>query len=326
MAIRKPLYWSSSGTYGAGLRELSDIDLEVMSYYLRKAYANLLNSSIDVSGQIRAGDRSGWTFIGDISNNIRKIAYTVSAKANDDKPAPGDDNNPDNIGPLKTDYSDSVDYNYYQYRTIPARPNSTTTTAYSYLAYDSTLKGLTYLGYPIGTNGDKDVVDTIITECKNQIIGGDELASYRISTTTPTNGSTPGVWTNKGEFFRDTIYNGTSTAYNLYLKTSLDEVPSPSQSNIYTYSNGGLRTMAYGGENSNFIQYFLLPHLLRNYPTYTITGTKPTVAINEHGLMIETYYTQTSTTVKLTNNTYTRIDTPTRGRSFSKTLYYLKVE
>jgi len=325
MAIKKPLFWSSANElYGAGLKQISDSDLEVISYQVRKAYASLLNGSDDVTGKIKLGFTSGWTEIGYINNNVRKIAYTAASKPDDLLPAPGDDSNINLIGSLKYDYSDSIDNYYYQYKTVPARPDATTHTNNSYLTYDSSTKGLKFLGYPVGTTGEEDVVDTIITDVKYNIRYGDELAAYRVSTSTPSNGNVPGTWTNKGEFFRDSIYNGSDTVYNLYLKTSLDEEPEATNSKVYTYSNGELRLID-TDHNSNLVQNILLIYLLRNYPRYSIVSSNPGEQYN-HGKITETYYTQTDSYSVLTSGTYTRVDEPTRGPGYSKLNYYLKVE
>lgn len=353
MAVRKPLYWSTSGLQGAGLKELSDADLEVMSYYLRKAYADLLYEKrlefYTVAGLITRYYTTNMEHIGSAEDIRRRPAVKFELNNNDDLPAPGDDLIPTNIAEESVDYSNSSTYNYYQNRTKPNRPNATVLNSNSYLHYND---GLKFLGYPVNTTGDEDVIDTIIKDCKQQMYNGDQLASYRIATTTPTNGNASGTWSRIMTFFSDTTYNYIpnlvsavdtyliENKYNLYLKTSLDEPPTPTISKIYTYDStlGGLNTMNYD-ENSNLVQNVLLPHMLRNFPLYEVSTTKPSILEydSNRGQIIDTHFSGTDSygiPIYIDNTgtatTYGRLDIPaptfsTGYSAISRKVYYLRM-
>lgn len=254
---------------------MSDAELERLSYNLRVAYATQLNS--DGNGSISVG--TSYTNIGSAINTRASRAvnsYTVSeySAAGNSYPA----------YPSGTARADTT-YNYQQLQTVPSFPSDATLDSDGTVYYSVTAGGLERIRGAGNSSDFDDIIDHCITEMQT----GDEVGTYRVNTTTPTNGGA-GTWTNKGTFFDDDRYptnTSDGSIHRLYLKRSLDTPPGSSVLPLGLTSDGHLKQRAIG-ENDNLIQNILLPILTRkisdgalvyNVDAFPYTG-QPASSIN----------------------------------------------
>mgnify|MGYP000344936057 CR=1 FL=1 len=173
------------------------------------------------------------------------------------------------------------------------------------------------------------IIDQAITNMRT----GDEVGSYRVATTTPTNGGA-GTWTNKGTFFSDTTYSAGTTTYILYLKTALSSVPG---SNIYPvglYAPGGTpdgnlaqRDITNSGI---LIQNILLPALTRKMSSGLYYSVATSVSGINRGTFTDTKLSGTTNSQNFTGASYTAagfyqsISTPS-GSAGTVSTYYLNM-
>ena len=84
MTQHRPIFWSSPD-----LRQMSDADLDVMSYYIRKRYANYLNTVSTTEGIVSTSQaNSQWVSIGTASNSYRNAGSTTNPDDNDPSAPP----------------------------------------------------------------------------------------------------------------------------------------------------------------------------------------------------------------------------------------------
>lgn len=216
----------------AGLQEMSDADLDRVCYYLRVAYANVLQSG--GHGSVNVGG-SGTT-IGSMSDTSRTQRVNTGSNT---QPAPG------------TGTETDATFTYKQVRTGPSSPSDNTLNTQGFQIID-------------GTSGtiaatEAQIAATIISQTIQDMRLGDEVGTYRVSTSNPGGGT----WVNMGTWFTDTTYSGTTT-YKLWLKTAHTSVPG---SNVYPvsaeYPAVGLREVNIT-TSSNLVQNILLPVLQRD--------------------------------------------------------------
>ena len=230
-----------------GLIEMSDSHLDRMCYYLRQAYSDQLNSG--GQGSIFVGG-SGTT-IGTASDTSRTQEFNEGT-SRQSFPGTG----------TETDTS----YTYNQNRNIPSSPSDLTLDDNGFVVLDGN-KGFI-------TADEAEIVNTVITQTITDIRTGDEVGSYRVATSNP--GS--GTWTNKGTWFVDTTYTGTTT-YKLWLKRSVAVEPGTYVYPIARDSNKGLKEVEIA-KSSNLVQNILLPILTRNMSNdlyYSVTTTLSTI-------------------------------------------------
>lgn len=262
------------------LQEMTDAELERLSYNLRVAYANQLNSS--GNGSVSIGTSN--TAIGSAINTRASRAvnsFTVSeySAAGNSYPA----------YPSSAARADTT-YNYQQLQTVPSFPADATLESDGYVNYNVLRAGPVVIGENIQPASDASTIQTdIINDCITEMETGDEVGTYRVSTTTPTNGGA-GTWTSKGVFFDDDRYptaTSDGSITQLYLKRSLNTPPGSSVLPLGLTSDGHLKQRAIG-ENDNLIQNVLLPILTRkisdgalvyNVDAFPYTGT-PMSSIN----------------------------------------------
>lgn len=216
----------------AGLQEMSDGDLDRLCYYLRVAFANVLQSG--GHGSVNVGG-SGTT-IGSMSDTSRTQRVNTGSST---QPAPG------------TGTETDATFTYKQIRTGPNSPTDNTLNTQGFQIIDGTS----------GTIGatEAQIAATVISQTIQDMRVGDEVGTYRVSTTNPGGGT----WVNMGTWFTDTTYTGTTT-YKLWLKTAHTSVPG---SNVYPvsaeYPSLGLREVNITTA-SNLVQNILLPILQRD--------------------------------------------------------------
>ena len=113
-----------------------------------------------------------------------------------------------------------------------------------------------------GTSGvmtadENEIINTVITQTISDMRTGDEVGTYRVATSNPGNGT----WTNKGTWFVDTTYSGT-TNYKLWLKRSMAVEPGTYVYPICKDGTSGLKEVDIA-VSSNLVQNILLPILTR---------------------------------------------------------------
>lgn len=215
----------------AGLIEMSDADLDKLCYRLRRAYADQLNAN--GNGSLNVGG-SGTT-IGSASDTSRTQRVNTGSNT---QPYPG------------TSTETDASFTYKQNRNIPSSPSSTTLNNDGFVIID-------------GTSGvisatESQIVSTIITQTITDMRTGDEVGTYRISTSNPGGGT----WVNKGTWFTDTTYSG-STTYYLWLKTLNSTSPGTDIYPLGIDGTLGLKEL-FISVSSNLVQNILLPILTRN--------------------------------------------------------------
>ena len=238
MATRRPLKSISTG-----LQELSDSELEYISYQTRVAFATYVSTNTAGWGAVYVGSTGlgGEVSLG--SHTDTKKTQQVSSDGNggfttdatDAGYGPDEGFDPNPAGNSPSSSHDPGDY--------PAAPGtgSTTVTSYAYsqeqgepnYPSDSDLTDYSYMisasaGSLQVETQEQNFLDTIITDCvakmRNTDGNGDEVGTYRISTTAPVSGGA-GTWTEIENFFVDTTYSGTASTYKLWVKSSLDTAP-----------------------------------------------------------------------------------------------------
>tara|TARA_X000001316_G_C922423_1_gene37785 strand:+ start:4587 stop:5477 length:891 start_codon:yes stop_codon:yes gene_type:complete len=216
-----------------GIIEMSDSHLDRLCYYLRSAYSDQLNSG----GQGSLSVGGSGTTIGTMTDTARTQQVNTGSNT---QPNPGTG--------VNTNVSGT--YTYIQDRTIPSSPSDSTINDGGFVIMDSN-KGVI-------TADEAEIVNTVITQTIADMRAGDEVGTYRVATSNPGNGT----WTNKGTWFVDTTYTGTTT-YKLWLKRTMAVEPGTYVYPIARDSNKGLKEVEIA-KSSNLIQNILLPILTRN--------------------------------------------------------------
>ena len=207
MTQYRHLYWDS----GTGDLQMYDAtQMETLSYYLRKRYADLLNTVADTEGNVRQSNPdSEYVFMGGAPERHR--TQGVRTKTDDDLPTTDDTV----MGDENTGYVDTT-YLYYQRRDhATAVPDATTINNMGILHW-------TTPDLKIGPITETDLRDTLADHCLTQMLSGDEVGTYRVSSAMPNTASgITGGWVDKGSFFHDQIYDAnTNVDHRLWLKTA----------------------------------------------------------------------------------------------------------
>jgi len=303
-----PLKYDGTNT----LQDMSTSDLERVTYYLQVAYAAQLNGSGD--GYVFVG--SGGTTIGSASDTSATQQTNQTARGINDGVIQGFPSHP-GIG-VETDTT----YSYQQDRTTPSAVSSTNFNLRGMLFYDSANDELE----PFST--EAQLADVIIDQAITNMRTGDEVGSYRVSTSTPTNGGA-GTWTDKGTFFDDTTFSAGTTTYKLWLKTALDSVPGSDVFPVGLDSDGGgtvtgnihQRLIVNTG---SLIQSVLLPALTRKMSSGMHYSVATSISGINRGAFTDTKQTGTSNTTSLSGGFYKSISPPT-GAASTVTTYYLNM-
>jgi len=304
------------------LREMSDNDLDYINYRLREIYANKLNDGTITSGQLRIGTASGYTSIGSAVNTITAISTASQARTNNS----GDDVDPDGAGPTEAG----------DWPSAPSLTENTNTTTYfqdqlaggiptypanSVLDDDSFLL---YSGNALRVAGatEAQLYDDIVSQCIADMKTGDEVGTYRVSTSTPTDGGA-GTWIDKGTWFSDTTYDQGTTTYKYWLKTRLTTRPSYSIEPL-RWTGSQVREMD-SDQLDNLCTNVLLPVLRRRLDdgdlNYTV-GTSIGADINR-GSFVDKKQTGSTASYAFTDPTYYTYSTPSGAASDVNTYYLL---
>lgn len=291
-----------------GLIEMTDAQLDRLTYYLRVAFATQLATAGE--GYIYSGSDN--TNIGS-ATDTRSTQQTNSQRRNfsggADYPSyPG-------IG------SEIVStYNYRQDRNIPPIPSNANLDASGYLRISSNnLKSL---------STEADAYSEIISQCITDMRTGDEVGTYRVATSTPSNGGA-GTWDDEGTWFIDRRYNNVgNTTYKYYLKRSLNNAPGSDifPVGVVSSSDGNLKQRAIDA-NSDIIQNVLLPLLTRRLDDGDLNYSVSTsVSGITRGTFRNTRYNQSSNSQFFSNPVYYSRSTPnTSGSTTDVSTYYLRL-
>ena len=262
--MNRPLYYDGVGDT-INIREMTDANLERLVYYTQVAYATQLNSN-----------GKGYIFPGTGATAIGSHQDTLSASNTPSEQAapPGDGTQSYPASPGLTSVN-GINYEYQQDRTFPSFPNTATLNTDSYLCLD-------------GSNDIKvakdeaDIINGVINAALTQLKSGNEVGSYRVATSTPTDGGA-GTWEDKGTWFIDKYYDDTgNVTYKLYLKRSLTTVPGSDIIPLKLSSND-LKVHSSITNTSDLVQNVLLPTMTRRLSTgtslcYEVVDVAPTGA------------------------------------------------
>ena len=286
------------------LQEFSDADLERLSYLLRVAFSDHLEARGTNSGRVYVG--ADGTAIGSLTDH-KSTAKTATKQRNNsggaDYPAyPG----------LGT--TDVETYEFKQHRGEVSAPTNAVLDADGYMyIYQQSAPAPVFFTYDLRVAGSSQIISAVIDDAISEIRTGDEVGSYRIATSTPTNGGA-GTWDNIQTWFEDTTYSEGTTTYNLYLKRSLDDVPGTAVKPIKLRSDNHLQEASIATDG-NLIQNVLLPLLLKKGITddgslrYVVGDSVPNGGVNR-GSFSDTKQTTASNSQSFSNPTYSRTSTP----------------
>tara|TARA_Y100000361_G_C11153482_1_gene342676 strand:+ start:1259 stop:2395 length:1137 start_codon:yes stop_codon:yes gene_type:complete len=245
MAVVRPIRWQASTT---ALKEMSDSDLELLSYHLRKAWAADLSgtytgaadrngsaTSTNGFGAIYRGasgsaSSSDYEYITSLTDKRKNAVYTSKSNNSFDNYA-DDDDTFDAPSEATFDATESVRQTFYYEEwlnaTPPGDPSSATKNTNSYVKWDSS-------GYLKIEGLDANLIDTIIAHANYNMMNDDGVGLLSIATSSP-----GGDYTDLGLFHQNTIMSfdtgspdtsggGTSVVAtnNLYIRTqnsSFDE-------------------------------------------------------------------------------------------------------
>ena len=316
--MNRPLRYDTSGDT-INLREMTDANLERLVYYTQVAYATQLNSN-----------GKGYIATGSFGTSIGSHQDTLSAQQINQNPSPGNQ-------PGTSQYPGSypgitevngINYTYSQDRTVPTFPNESTLNANSYLCLDGS--------YDIKVAKDESdiitaIIDSALTKLKNaDQVSGNEVGSYRVATSTPTNGGA-GTWEDKGTWFIDKYYNNTGNiTYKLYLKRSLTTVPGSDIIPLKLFNND-LREHSSITDTSDLVQNVLLPTMTRRLSTgtslcYQVVSSEEAMV---RGVITNKRFNQANNTQNIAGSgaseVYQRISTPkVTGTTTTVSTRYLK--
>jgi hypothetical protein len=275
----------------------SGTTLEVLSYYLRKRYAYLLDTGgTTIPGSVgMTQPDSTWYGIGGATNTHRVMGQNW--EYDDNIPV----NDPTWDYGIEQDTQFSADMTnvaqevqlYYQNKLaeVPGidPPDADTINDMGLLYWsDPDLK--------IGPISETDLQDTLADHCLNEMVLGDEVGTYRVSDSGSPGG---GTWSDKGQFFNDTTYFSTGGTYHvtgwedpesedyqqttvgdyrLYLKTANTTEPTLPDNYIRwddTNNEIQLESSTDYSATSKIINDVYLPIIYRRHPRYFTTSVPP---------------------------------------------------
>ena len=318
----------------SGLKQMSDTELDSLQYNIRKRYASFLNyyhtsstgvnaangqtsSGTGPAGALNVGSVSGWTSIGSATYTASTQQTATQARNNsggDDYPSfPG-------IGT-----STVATYAYHQNRSASTLGTAfSANDQYSYLKFVSPSTLRTATGY------NDDYFDEIISQCLVDMYSGDEVGSYRISTSAPSSGGA-GTWVDCGTWHSDTTYSAGTTTHKLWVKTALDTPPGTDIKPVMW--NGTLvkevasidETGAY--QATSFIDQACIPALINKVAAsklqYSVVTSDPGGSSNR-GSFTDTRQTTESQSQSFSDPTYSSTSTPS-GSATAQATYYLSL-
>ena len=314
----------------SGLKQMTDGELDRIQYNLRIRYASFLrywhtSSGVNAAGgqttsgngpggALNVGSVSGWTSIGSATDTISTQQTATNPRNNsggDDYPAsPG-------IGS-----STVTTYAYYQNRAATNLGTSFSgNDQYSYLKFISPATLRTASNYAT------DFFDEIITQCITDMGTGDEVGSYRVSTSAPSSGGA-GTWVDCGTFHSDTTYSAGTTTHKLWLKTALDSVPGSDVKPVM-WSGSVIKEVASITETgswqaTSFMDQSLVPALITRLSSQNLQYSVGTTASNSRGSFTDTRQTGSTDASSFSDPTYTIVSTPS-GSASTQTTNFLNL-
>ena len=294
------------------LQDMTSAELDRVIYYTQVAYALQMNAA--GNGHINVG--GGDTSIGSASdtsstpqtNTVNRILNNGIIETHPGYPGIGSE----------TDAT----YAYSQDRGTPGAVSSANFNVNGLMFYDSANDELE----PFST--ESQLADVILDQAITNMRTGDEVGSYRVSTSTPTNGGA-GTWTDKGTWMSDTTYSAGTTTYKLWLKTALDSVPGSDVFPIGLDSDGG--GTAVGNihqrditNTGRLIQNVLLPALTRKMSSGLYYSVATSISGINRGTFTDTKQTTESRSRSFSSGQYRSISTPS-GAAVTQTTYYLNM-
>ena len=245
MAVVRPIRWQASIT---ALKEMSDSDLELLSYHLRKAWAADLSATYtgdaDRNGSATStngfgaiyrassgsASSSDYEYITALTDKRKNAVYTSKSNNSYDNYSDNDDTF-DGPSEATFDASEAVRQTFYYEEwlnaTPPGDPSNATKNTNSYVKWDSS-------GYLKIEGVDANLIDTIIAHANYNMMNDDGVGLLSVATSSP-----GGDFTDLGAFHQNTImtFNTSSpttdgggssvvATNNLYIRTqnsSFDE-------------------------------------------------------------------------------------------------------
>ena len=267
MAVQRPIVWNTNSLY-----QMTDSELDTLSYYVRKRYAHYLNTSTSTPGVVSVGDPgiTGYVHAGDVTNTNR----TLGSLTEPDDNAPSGGSEPDtSFSGLESSGNNTgtatQTTSYYFNNVATTLISATSINAHGVLYWNTDhLK--------IGPTSETDLLDTIVTDAISNMRTGDEVGTYRVSAGAPnTYSGTTGGWVDKGIFFTDKIYNNAvNTYFNLWLKTANSS--EPTSSNDYATwdsSNNEIQLIDVDDFSNYLIDEIFVNVLRRRCPMYQVLAS-----------------------------------------------------
>lgn len=307
----RPLYRESANI----LAEMTNSQLERLVYTLQRAYANQLDNG--GNGHINVGG-SG-TSIGSATDTVSTVQTSGGIAA---PPNNGVQSYPSPPGIGDTG---SGSFSYKQDRGVPSFPSNTAFDEKGFVKLD----GISTLEV---SNDETEIYNAVISQTVTAIRDGNEVGSYRISSSAPDSGGA-GTWKDKGTFFHDDRYgNVNETTYKYWLKTDLTTPPGTEIKpiGITNSSDGNLIERDISAITDVIIADVLLPILTRRISSgdlqYTVSGTNT----NSRGSFTDTRFSSGTTSNFTTGSGssevyYTRSTPNTSGSTTTVNTYYLNM-
>ena len=253
MAIKRPLCAFASDQ----LKEMTDDELDNLSYNFRVKWASLLkaghdnkakyDASVHASGGTNPAVRGNLFFLSDSGNSFSNpdtnrfnmdgtttsetmMNMTRSGIADNNTPSTDIPSDPAGLSATTNMYRKALFANFAASLNT-GLPGHALYNNYGYLIWNSG-------GYMQIDSDSANIVDTVLKHVNNEMLNGDEVGTYRVSTSAPTSGGA-GTWAQIGSgeseaWYYDTIssYTGsgntigsstssTQTIYYLWLKENL---------------------------------------------------------------------------------------------------------
>ena len=305
MTQYRHLYWDSSGQ---DLRMFADAGgtsgttLEVLSYYIRKRYAYLLDTGgTNIPGSVgKTQPDSQWVSIGGAYNTHRIMGQHTEPNDN----IPWNDPTREPYAEPDTDFTSdqtsTAQENWLYFQNQNHSPP---------IAFGSTEQatinntGILYWSDPdlkMGPISETDLQDTLADHCLTQMLTGDEVGTYRVATSNPGGGT----WSDKTQFMDDTVYLSSGDAtlvegdyqvegwntpghanyqqttqgdYRLWLKTANTTEPTTPDNYIRwddTNNEIQLESSTDYSATSKLINDVYLNIIYRRHPMYTVHTTQ----------------------------------------------------
>tara|TARA_Y100000816_G_C26099306_1_gene582311 strand:- start:365 stop:1504 length:1140 start_codon:yes stop_codon:yes gene_type:complete len=211
MAVNRPIRWEASST---ALKEMSDSDLELLSYHLRKAWAADLSATYtgdaDRNGSATAtngfgaiyrggsgsASDSNYEYVTALTDKRKNAVYTSKSNNAFDNNA-DDDDTFDAPSEATFDASEAVRQTFYYEEWLnaspPGDPSNATKNSESYVKWDSS-------GYLKIEGVDANLIDTIIAHANYNMLNDDGVGLLSVATSSP-----GGDYTDLGAFHQNTI-------------------------------------------------------------------------------------------------------------------------